>query len=128
MKLLIVEDQATDLRIAAQAAEGSGFGEVDARSSAGAARLYLEKGLEGTGPMPDAIVLDLDLGYESGFELLRYWHSEPRLSSIPLVVWTVLGDQYRQICQMFKVQAYLDKGEGISTLRNELDGLAKRAL
>ncbi len=125
MQVLIVEDQASDLRIAARAAESSGFSKVEARSSAGAARLYLEKGLDGKELLPDAIVLDLDLGYESGFELLRFWHSDPRLSTIPLVVWTVLGDQYRKICQMFHVNAYVDKGEDGSVLREVLGGLMK---
>ena len=97
MQILIVEDQPNDVHIAAKAAEASGFSMVEARSSAGAARDYLEKGLAGAHALPDAILLDLDLGYESGFELLRYWHGDARLSQIPLIVWTVLGDQYREI-------------------------------
>ncbi len=125
MQLLIVEDQPNDVRIAAKAAEVSGFSEVEARSSAGAARLYLEKALTGSHPLPDAILLDLDLGYESGFELLRFWHSDPELSKIPLVVWTVLGDQYRDICRMFRVRAYIYKGEDPSVLRGVLSGLTR---
>jgi CheY-like chemotaxis protein len=125
MQILIVEDQASDLKIAANAAETSGFSAVEARSSVGAARLYLEKGIDGLGPLPDAIILDLDLGYESGFELLRFWHSNPRLSKIPLVVWTILGDRYQQMCQMFKVTAYIYKGEDASVLRDVLSGLAR---
>lgn len=125
MKLLIVEDQPSDLQIAARVAEGSGFSGVEARSSASAARLYLEKGLEGTQPLPDAILLDLDLGFESGFELLRFWHSSPRLSQIPLVVWTILGDQYREMCRFFNVRAYVNKADDASVLRNVLVGLTK---
>jgi CheY-like chemotaxis protein len=124
-QLLIIEDQPSDLQIAAKAAESAGFSAVEARSSVGAARLYLEKCLEGTGSLPDAIILDLDLGYDSGFELLRFWHSNPRLSKIPLIVWTVLGDQYQEVCEMFKVKAYLYKGVGAAPLRELLDELAK---
>ncbi len=125
MQILIIEDQPNDLKIAAKVAETSGFSVVEARSSVGAARLYLEKGLDEKSPLPDAIILDLDLGYESGFELLRFWHSNSRLSKIPLVVWTILGDRYQQMCQMFKVTAYIYKGEDVSVLRDVLVGLAK---
>jgi len=127
MHVLIVEDQPNDLRIAASAAAESGFADVEARSSVAAAREFLEKALEGAQRPPDAIVLDLDLGYESGFELLRYWHSNPELAKIPVVVWTVLGEQYREICTMFRVTAYIDKGAGGAALRNALGGLAQMA-
>lgn len=122
MQVLIVEDQGSDLQIAAKAAKSSGFSDVESTSSITAARLYLEKGLDGQQPLPDAIVLDLDLGYESGFELMRFWHSDSRLSKIPLVVWTVL-DRYRELCQIFQVTAYICKGEGVSVLQNVLGGL-----
>jgi DNA-binding response OmpR family regulator len=124
MQVLIVEDHANDLHIAAKAAEASGFLQIEARSSAVMAIAYLERALEGKQPLPDAIVLDLDLGYDSGFEVLRFWHSRSELAKIPLVVWTVLGDQYRDICRMFKVSAYVYKGEDISVLRQVLSGLS----
>lgn len=124
MRILIVEDQPNDIQIAADAAKVSGFQDVEARSSILAAREYLEKGLNGAHPLPNAILLDLDLGYESGFEMLRFWHSHPELAKIPVVVWTILGDQYREICHMFRVKAYVYKGEDFSVLRQVLSGLA----
>jgi CheY-like chemotaxis protein len=124
MQLLIVEDHPNDLQIAVTAAKASGFSAIDASASAGMARDFLEKALRGERPLPDAILLDLDLGYESGFELLRFWHSNPQLAQIPLVVWTILGDQYREICRMFQVRAYVFKGEDVSVLRQVLSGLA----
>jgi len=127
MQVLIVEDQPNDLRIAIAAAQDSGFAAVEARSSASAARDYLEKALEGKLSLPDAIVLDLDLGYESGFEILRFWHSNPQLSKIPMLVWTILGDQYREICNMFRVTAYLDKGADGSALREALGSVGRIA-
>jgi DNA-binding response OmpR family regulator len=124
MHVLIVEDHPSDLHMAAEAATASGFSAIEARGSAVMAKAYLEKALQGEQPLPDAIVLDLDLGYDSGFELLRFWHSNPDLSKIPLVVWTVLGEQYREICRMFKVSAYVCKGEDISVLQQVLSGLS----
>ena len=124
MNVLIVEDQMNDLRVAMGAAEASGFSDVEARTSAESAVSWLQKGLAGTVSLPDAIVLDIDLGFQSGFELLRYWHSNPRLARIPLVVWTVLGDHYREICRVFKVKAYVDKSEDVSVLQQVLRGLS----
>jgi CheY-like chemotaxis protein len=127
MRLLVVEDQPGDLRIATEAGQSSGYSQIEAKSTVGAARVYLERGLEEDQPLPDAIVLDLDLGYESGFELLRFWHGQPRLSRIPLLVWTVLGDEQREICRLFKVTAYLSKQDGITVLREALSGLTRAA-
>lgn len=124
MQLLIVEDHPNDLQIAAKAAEASGFSVIDAKTSAITAKAYLEKALQGEQPLPDAIVLDLDLGYDSGFELLRFWHSNPELAKIPLIVWTALGEKHREICRMFKVSAYVSKDEGPSVLHQVLSGLS----
>ncbi len=124
MQVLIVEDHANDLHIAAQAAEAAGFSQVKSRASAETAKEFLETALQKDEPLPDAIILDLDLGYDSGFELLRFWHGNPRLAKIPVIVWTILGDQYREVCRMFKVRAYVYKGEDISVLRQVLSGLS----
>lgn len=126
-RLFLVEDQENDLKIAASAARSLGIHEVDARTTIQAARAYLEKALEGEIPMPDGIVLDLDLGYESGYELLRYWHSTPRLFKIPLVVWSVLGPEYRDICLLFKVTSFVSKWEGESALREALTRMDQAA-
>lgn len=127
MQVLIVEDQPNDLRIACAAAKESGFSDVESRSSITAARLFLEKQLQSGNSLPDVIVLDLDLGYESGFELLRFWHGNQQLAKVPVIVWTILGDQYREICQMFRVSAYIDKGVGHSELRRALGELSRLA-
>jgi CheY-like chemotaxis protein len=127
MQVLLVEDQPKDLRIAENVATSAGFTNVEARSSAMAAKVLLETGLDGKIPLPDAIVLDLDLGYESGFELMRFWHSDPRLAKIPLIVWTVLGDEQREICRLFKVSAFVSKSEDVSLLRKALQRFAQAA-
>src|SRR5215813_9550957 len=100
-RLLIVEDQSADLRVAVDVVKSLGFSVVEARTSSTAARAYLESVLEGKEPLPDVMIVDLDLGYESGFELLRFRHGHPELSSMRLVVWTVLGEQQQQICRLF---------------------------
>jgi hypothetical protein len=49
-----------------------GFSEIDFKSSSTSAQKWLDQGLQGEAPLPDAIVLNRDLGYESGYELLRF--------------------------------------------------------
>jgi CheY-like chemotaxis protein len=127
MQLLVIEDQPSDLQIATKAAESSGYSRVETRTTAGSAKVYLEDGLEGKQPLPDAVVLDLDLGYESGFELLRFWHGHPRLSKIPIIVWTVLGEEHREICRLFKVTAYISKKDGPAVLREALSNVTRAA-
>lgn len=117
--LLLVDDRPNDLRIAADAAKELGITEVNAQTSIMRARMFLEKGLDGEVPLPDAIVLDLDLGHESGFELLRFWHSTPKLSTIPLMIWSVL-DREREICNLFKVKLFVSKWEGPKAFREAL--------
>jgi DNA-binding response OmpR family regulator len=122
-RLLLVEDQPSDLKIAADTARSAGISVIESRSTLRDARAYLEKGLEGEIPLPDGIVLDLDLGYESGFELLRFWHSTPRLNSIPVLVWSILGQEQREICGLFKVNGFVSKWEGVPAFREALDKL-----
>lgn len=124
--LLLVDDRPNDLRIAADAARELGIAEVTAQTSIMKARQFLEKGLEGELPLPDGIVLDLDLGHESGFELLRFWHSTPRLSSIPVMIWSVL-DNEEQICELFKVNSFVSKWEGPKAFRDALAQMTPRA-
>jgi CheY-like chemotaxis protein len=119
-RLLLVEDQPKDLKVAANAARSVGIAEVDARTSITAAQTYLEKGIRGDGPLPDVIILDLDLGYESGYELLRFWHSTPPLASIPVIVWSILGNDHAEMCKLFKVNCYVGKWEGEPAIRDAL--------
>jgi CheY-like chemotaxis protein len=123
-RLLVVEDQPHEIKLAARAAQSIGIANVEGRSSIRGAREYLDAGLRGDSELPDAIVLDLDLGYESGYELLRYWHSTPRLKQIPLMVWSILGEQ-REMCRLFKVTRFLGKWEGEEAFREALSTLTQ---
>jgi DNA-binding response OmpR family regulator len=53
--------------------------------------------------MPNALVIDLDLGIESGFELLRFWHGNPNVRPIPVIIWTGTGAHEREISDLFGV-------------------------
>jgi CheY-like chemotaxis protein len=123
-RLLVVEDQPREIKLAASAAQSIGIADVEGRTSVRGAREYLDAGLRGEKELPDAIVLDLDLGYESGYELLRYWHSTPLLSEIPLIVWSILGEQ-REMCHLFKVTRFVGKWEGEEAFREALASLTQ---
>ena len=118
-RVLLIDDQSKDLAAATGAAQSLGFEDIQTRSSVTTARAHLEKALNGEVPFPDAIVLDLDLGIDSGFELLRFWHSTPELSSIPMIVWSVVEDQ-RNICELFNVNCFVSKWQGRGALREAL--------
>ena len=124
--MLIVEDQPTDVRIAAEIAESLGYA-VDARGSSSAAMLYLERAIDGERTVRNVILPDLDLGYESGYELLRFWHSSPALSGTRVVVWTVMGKEQQEVCKLFGVNAVVPKWEGAAALKRELASLSAKA-
>lgn len=121
-KLLLIEDQIEDLRAAADVAKSLGFNDVEACNSVHRAMSALENVLSGEAALPDGIVLDLNLGLESGFELLRYWHRTPELSKIPVIIWSIVEGQ-RGVCELFKVKRFVSKWEGIDALRRALQDL-----
>ena len=108
------------MRKAEEAGASAGFSEVQKHESVRSALAHLEEGLRGETALPDAMVLDLDFGYESGFELLRFRCENPRLLKIPLIVWTMLGPENREICGLFRINGYVSKWEGLEVLQKVL--------
>jgi CheY-like chemotaxis protein len=123
--LLVVENEPKDLKSAADSARASGFTEVEGKTSPYAARVYLEDRLANGPKLPDGILLDLDFGIESGYELLRFWHSNPELRTIPLIVWSILGEEQKHMCSLFKVKQFVGKWEGNEALQSALKGIAQ---
>jgi CheY-like chemotaxis protein len=116
-----VEDQSSDARVAADLVASLGAANVEARTSASAAKAYLQSALDGKASLPDVLIVDLDLGYESGFELLRFWHGSPDLAKVRLIVWTCMGEEQQEICRLFKVSAIVSKSEGVTALKRALE-------
>ena len=120
MFVLVVEDSSSDLSLAVKTAGSAGFTEIEARSSLESAQSWLEKRLQDTLPLPIAIVVDLDLGPDSGYELLRFRHATPAMSNVQIIVWSQLGDEHRQICELFDVEFYIPKWKGAEALQEAL--------
>src|SRR5437868_5492235 len=110
--------------MAADVAQSAGISTVEGRTSASMAQLYLEAALQGKNPLPNVILLDLDLGYESGHELLRFWHRNLKASGVRLVVWTILGEEQQHLCRLFGASAVVPKWKGAGALRRALEPLA----
>jgi CheY-like chemotaxis protein len=67
-------------------------------------------------PLPDAMLLDLVLGIDSGYEILRFRYSNTELKKIPVLVWTGPLSETRYICALFEANLFLEKGEGAQWL------------
>jgi CheY-like chemotaxis protein len=115
--LLVLEDTKADLLRATDLALRAGFTQVRMTSFATDARRYLESAMAGEEPLPDAMLIDLDLGLESGFEILRMWHSNLLLRRIPVIVWTVMCGREREICRLFGVDCFISKTDDPRLLR-----------
>lgn len=103
-RVLIVEDNTSDLRQSAAILKKLRFEEVDAVSNVPAALLRLQDALDHKKPAPDLVLLDLAFTGESGFEVLRFWKSnQNRLKNTRIVVWTVMGETEQQLCHYFGV-------------------------
>jgi DNA-binding response OmpR family regulator len=127
MRILILDDNQKDLRFAAHTARSVGFENIETHDSLSSAICSLERGLRGEQPLPDVILVDLDLGFDSGFEMMRFWHSAMPHSNVRLVVWSLLADTNREVCALFKVDAYVGKFEGQAALHDALELLSRNA-
>lgn len=126
--LLIVEDSADHRRIAVDAAQRAGFEQFEIAGFATDALLYLEKAIDGQVPLPAAMMIDLVLYNESGFELLRFWRGNPTLRHIPTVVWSMTASEtQRQICLFFGVTRFVCKEDDPKTLIETLAAILQPA-
>lgn len=69
------------------------------------------------------MLIDLALGDESGFEMLRFWHSKPQLREIPVVVWTLARDTQLEICSYFGVRHVVSRDDDPNVLREALSSV-----
>ena len=123
MFVFVVEDSPHDVSLAVKTARSAGFSEIDARSSLESAQSWLDKRLQEAMPLPAVMVIDLDLGPDSGYELLRFRHETPAMSNVQIIVWTQLGDENRQICELFKAEFYIPKWKGAMALQEALQAV-----
>ena len=123
VRVLLIEDDDADVKQALTIFKTLDL-EVQSAVTVLAAHNYLEDVAAGTHPAPHLMVLDLAFALESGFEVLRYWRSNPALQSIQIVVWTRAHEQERKIASYFNVAAVVQKSHG----PKQLEGALKRVI
>jgi len=90
MRLLLVEDNAGDVRLTHEALATTGANtSVEVVPDGAEAMRYL-RGEEpySSAERPDLILLDLNLPKVGGQEVLRFIKTDPNLRRIPVIVWT----------------------------------------
>ncbi len=119
-RVLIVEDTPSDARQSIAVVKKLGAQEVTALNNIASALLLLQDIVEGKEQAPDLILLDLSFPRESGFEVLRFWKSNPKLKAIRVVVWTVMGETEQKLCNFFGVDRVIVKWAGPKELEEAL--------
>jgi chemotaxis family two-component system response regulator Rcp1 len=111
--ILLVEDDIGDQKLAKQALCSDKVGnDVIVKNSAEEALGYLEKSKQNQPdcPMPDLILLDLNMPGMGGKGLLKELGQDSILNSIPVVILTT-SDSDRDVLESFQLQAagYIQK-------------------
>jgi CheY-like chemotaxis protein len=125
-KVLIIEDVASDVRRAGEVLDSMGVKDIEVKRNIQMALQDLNEALEENGTLPETIILDLNFGSDSGFEILRLWHSNAAFKkATKIVVWTAMGETEHKICRAFGVNSVVPKWEGTPALeralRNSID-------
>ncbi|HUS18242.1 MAG TPA: response regulator [Terriglobales bacterium] len=94
--ILLVEDTTADSDRCRAILHDLGYDGIQLITSLQLAVDYLDDVLNNLTHPPDAIVLDLGLGYDSGFSVLRKCHGHPKLAEVPILVWTKHDDEHSE--------------------------------
>ncbi len=114
-QVVVIEDSPDDLRIATRVLQSIGIRQVATFSRIPEAMLYLEEITAGVRNCPDMVLLDLNLGNDSGFEVLRFYKSTPSIQKCQIIVWSGSGAVEKELCKHFGVEC-ISKEEGDAAL------------
>jgi CheY-like chemotaxis protein len=122
--VLLIEDQPHASDVCTKALHDLGFDGVQLITNITEAGQHFDDIVEKLTTAPAAIVLDLGLGNDSGFTLLRQCHAEPRLQNVPILVWTKDSDDLARTFSMYLgAQDFLLKSDDPAELRSALQRL-----
>jgi DNA-binding response OmpR family regulator len=91
--ILLIEDETSASGACTKALHDLGYDGVQLITHLMAAEQHLADIVSGLTGAPAAIVLDLGLGLDSGFTVLRTCHAQPKLQQVPILVWTKHTDE-----------------------------------
>jgi CheY-like chemotaxis protein len=116
--ILLIEDDAADQKLITQSLRAEKVSnQILAVNSGEAAMEYMTAALAGDAarPLPDLVLLDLNMPGMGGKEFLRQMKQNPSLIDIPVVILTT-SDMDRDILDSYKLQAsgYIKKPCGLA--------------
>jgi len=117
---VVIDDNKDDLFIATRLLGRAGIKDITQFSGIPEAIVFLEDIAEGIRPCPDLVVLDLNVGHDSGFEVLRHYKSNTKLHACDIIVWTGSGAIEKELCEHFGVEC-VPKSKGDAALEQAID-------
>jgi CheY-like chemotaxis protein len=115
MKILLVEDLRADAILLREALIDEGMGDDLIVATDGAQALEL---LRGDGPLPQLVLLDLNLPRVDGRDVLQALRDDPRLTTLPVVVLSTSNSQADvNYAYTHAANAYVRKPNGFEALR-----------
>ena len=122
--ILLIEDDSNASDACTKALHDLGYDGVQLITKVGEAVQHLDDIVSKLTKAPAAIVLDLGLGHDSGFEVLRKCHAEPKLQQVPILVWTKHNDALAETFSKYLgAQDFLIKSDNVPELRAALERL-----
>jgi CheY-like chemotaxis protein len=118
-RVLLIENSPLDVAKAVRILKNLKLDQPLVLTSVAKALMYLEDVLAGEKQCPELIILDLEFGAESGFEVLRFRKTNPRLHQCQILVWTVMGEREKELCRLFGV-THISKKDGDAALESAL--------
>ena len=115
IQVVIIEDSHDDSFLATRILNSTGVAHITRFARIPEALVFLEEIAEGSRDCPQLILLDLNVGLDSGFEVLRFYKSNPALQSCRVIVWTGSGAIEKELCDHFGVDC-ISKGDGEAAL------------
>jgi two-component system, cell cycle response regulator DivK len=119
--LLIVEDNASNMKLARDLLTHAGYGTLEARTGEEALALARAEG-------PDMILMDIQLPGMDGLEALAELRSDPATAAIPVVAFTAFAmkdDRERLLAAGF--DGYLEKPISVRTFAAQVGELLTSA-
>lgn len=122
--ILLLEDLDSDLREFKSVLREIGEFEIKNFRDATRAIDHLTTALHSRSELPCLIIIDLNLPNSSGYEFLRFYHSNPMAHEIPLAVWSVMdGETDKKLTTWMGAKKLISKNSGPATLRKSLAAL-----
>jgi CheY-like chemotaxis protein len=124
--ILLIEDETASSDTCTRALHDLGYDGVQLITHLAAADYHLDDIISKLTRPPAAIVLDLGLGADSGFTLLRKCHAEPGLQRVPILVWTKHTDDLsKTFSEYLGAEDFLVKSGDEQELRQALTRLLR---